>query len=116
MEAGNVKADRVFGSVKNIGKVGFHIVNPLAIVAHEVMMDMAIMVEMRGTPATANFQQIARIRHLAQVSVNRGPPDGRMLSGDMFVNLLGGRVDIKLFDRVDDQLPLNGVPSMAHFY
>ena len=114
MATGNVKANRIFCSVENIGKVGFHIKNPLALVAYEVVMFMATMVVMCRTPATANFQQFARIRHLTQVPVNSGPSDGRMLLGDMVINLLGCCVNVEFFDGIDDQLPLNGIPSPAH--
>ena len=56
MIVGNVKTFRVFDSVENIGKIGFHIKNPLALVAYEVVMCMAIVVVMCRTLTTANFQ------------------------------------------------------------
>ena len=89
------------------GEAIAYVKNPLAIIADKVAMPAADVVVMRGAVKGAYVNNITRFRHLAQVPVNRSLANRGMFNHDMIVNLLGGRVYIKLLYRFQNQAVLD---------
>ena len=75
---------------------------------------MAVMVVMRGPVKAANVQQFPRIRHLAEVPVNRGFANGGVFFHYTLVDLFSRCVYVKLPHGVENQLPLDSISFAVH--
>ena len=114
MAARNIETVGLAGSAYDVGKVALHIENPLTILAHAVIMLMAVMVIAGGAVEVPNVHEFAGLRHVAQVSIHGSFADRRVMPSDMRIDLFGCRVAVQFLHRPQNQPPLDGIPPGIH--
>lgn len=64
------KAVHIRDPAAQVGYIAIHVKNPLAVLAYEVVMPVAVVIIVCGAIDVANIDELLRFRHLAEIPVN----------------------------------------------
>jgi len=105
---------RVTHPARYVGKIRVYIKNSPACIACEVVVFVTIVVVMGCAMKIPDVYDIPGTCHLVQVPVHRRLADGRVPTGNIFINLVCCRMCVKVPYGMKNNLPLNRVSFAIH--